>query len=82
MVKSAFDGCVGRVLASNALQVSGVESPVRTFHFVTFYYLLTLIVYCQYFFLVGGFGDSPYLRASLGSQVRTSGRLTTSNSPG
>ncbi|KAF8597354.1 hypothetical protein BDV93DRAFT_499702 [Ceratobasidium sp. AG-I] len=33
-------------------------------------------------FLVGGFGDSPYLRSALKNSRWLSGRLTTSNSPG
>jgi len=62
IVKSAFDGCVGRILDSIASQASGVVSP--------------------YFFLVGGFGDSPYLKTALKNQISRSGRLNTSNSPG
>ncbi|QRV91897.1 heat shock protein 70 kDa 12A [Ceratobasidium sp. AG-Ba] len=33
-------------------------------------------------FLVGGFGDSPYLKAVMKNKLDVSGRLTTSNKPG
>ncbi|KAG8724428.1 hypothetical protein FRC09_018716 [Ceratobasidium sp. 395] len=35
-----------------------------------------------HFFLVGGFGDNPYLKTSMRERLRISDRLTTSNKPG
>ncbi|KAF8597350.1 hypothetical protein BDV93DRAFT_596755 [Ceratobasidium sp. AG-I] len=34
-----------------------------------------------YYFLVGGFGDSPYLKSALKSRLNVSGRLITNNDP-
>ncbi|KAF8597346.1 hypothetical protein BDV93DRAFT_596743 [Ceratobasidium sp. AG-I] len=36
----------------------------------------------QYYFLVGGFGDSPYLQATLMAQLNLPGRLFACNDPG
>ncbi|KAG8794422.1 hypothetical protein FRC12_024574 [Ceratobasidium sp. 428] len=39
-------------------------------------------VYSPYYILVGGFGDSPYLKSTMRTRFGVSNRLTTSNIPG
>ncbi|KAF8602936.1 hypothetical protein BDV93DRAFT_581066 [Ceratobasidium sp. AG-I] len=78
-VKSFFDTCVTEILNTVASQAQGVTSPVRCLDYFT---QTEVNRCCQYYFLVGGFGDNRYLQNELVIQRGISGRLTTNNDPG